>query len=119
MLWDVTVSLEKNEKTYCIEAERDYGARLEALKRFQEEFRIAGNPVEYLTKRRGYFNIVVRSAFDKRKQPRSSNSSDPSFYIEQVGRIMKLVRESSLQEEDKVKAGNLLSELEELFRVGV
>ena len=115
MLREVTLRYNGNEKTYPIEADTHYAARVEALNKFLEDFKIPGKPVEYLTIKKGLIEITVRSAIDRRTFTREGPPA--SFYTEQVEKMRKWVREGDLPEGTKVKATKLLLKLEEVLGV--
>jgi len=113
MLRDVTLRYGSNEKTYQIESDTHYGARVVALGMFLEEFKIPGRPVEYVTRKKGLIEITVRSAVDRRTFGR--DEAQPEFYVEQVERLRQWVREGPLSEGKKVKATELLLDLVEVL----
>ena len=113
MVREVTLRYNGYEKTYPIEADSHYAARMEALGKFLEEFKIPGRPVEYLTKKKGLIEIQVRSSVDRRTLPKDGPST--SFYVEQVDRLRRWVREGDLPKGVKVKATKLLLELSGVF----
>ena len=113
MVREVTLRYGKFEKTYPIEADSHYTARMEALTRFLEEFKIPGRPVEYLTKKKGLIEITVRSEVDRRTIPRDGPS--PLFYVEQTIKFKRWVREGDLPKSKKTAAVKLLLQLEEVF----
>ena len=110
MIREVTLRHNSNEKTYPIESDTHYSARMEALGLFLEEFKIPGRPVEFLTTKKGLIGIEVRSAVDRR----TFNKEGPTtqFYVEQVSKLRRWVRESTFPENKKVKATRLLLKLE-------
>lgn len=116
MLRDVTLNFEGHEKTYTVDKETHYAARVEALSRFLEEFKIQGRPVDYIVGRfKGLIGITVKSEVDNRTGERNTEP-DNAFLLDQTGRLRRHVRESpSLTEERKSKATGLLLELEEVF----
>ena len=113
MVREVTLRYGTVEKTYPIESDNHYSARVEALAKFLEEFKIPGRPVEYLTTKKGSIEISVKSAVDRRTIPRDGPS--PLFYIEQTIRLKRWVREGDLPGSKKTKATKLLLQLEEVF----
>lgn len=113
MLREVTLRYNGYEKSYPIEADSHYAARMEALGKFLEEFKIPGRPVEYLTRKKGLIEINVRSAVDRRTFTRDGPPT--SFYTEQVGRLRKWVREGNFPDETKAKATRLLLKLGEVL----
>lgn len=111
MIREVTLRFNGHEKTYSIESDTHYAARVEALGRFLEEFKIPGRPIEYLTRKKGLIEIGVRAAVDRR----TLNKEGPppaQFYTEQVDRLRKGIRESTFPEKVKIRATKLLLELE-------
>jgi len=110
---EVTLRYGEIEKTYPIESDNHYAARMEALSKFLVEFKIPGRPVEYLTTKKGQIEISVKSAIDKRTIPRDGPS--PLFYSGQVVKLRRWVREGDLPRRKKTKATELLLQLEEVF----
>lgn len=110
MIREVTLRHNGNERTYPIESETHYAARMSALGLFLEEFKIPGRPVEYLTTKKGVIGIEVKSAVDRRTF--SKEGPTTQFYAEQVSKLRRWVRESSFPEEKKVEATRLLLKLE-------
>lgn len=113
MLREVTLKYDGCEKSYPIEADTHYAARIEALGKFLEDFKIPGSPVEYLTRKKGLIEITVRSAVDRRTFTREGPPA--SFYTEQVEKMRRWVREGDFPEEIKVKATKLLLKLGEVL----
>jgi len=113
MLREVTLRYDGYEKMYPIEADTHYGARIEALGKFLDEFKIPGRPVEFLTKKKGLIEIEVRSAVDRRTL--TKEGPIPQFYSEQVERLRGWIREGDFPEETKVKATKLLLKLGEVL----
>jgi len=110
---EVTLRYNGCEKTYPVESETHYAARMEALGKFLEEFKIPGRPVEYLTRKKNLISIEVKSAVDRRT---FTKEGPPSlFYVEQVEKLRKWIRESDFAEDKKTKATKLLLELEEVL----
>lgn len=116
MLREVTLRFQDIEKTYTIEADSHYLARVAALDRFLEEYKIPGRPVDYITgSRKGLIEMAVKSAVDRRTLGRGYEPEE-SFYTDQVEKLRRYVRESRLVPEDKkVEATKLLLELEEVL----
>lgn len=114
MIREVTLRYDGYEKTYPVESETHYSARMEALGKFLEEFKIPGRPVEYLTRKKGLISIEVKSAVDRRTF--SKDGPPTLFYTEQVEKLRRWVRESSFPEKKKTQATKLLLELEGVLR---
>lgn len=116
MLREVTLSFEGKEETYKVDSETHYAARIEALDKFLETYKIPGRPVDYIVGRfKGLISVTVRSAIDKRSQPRNSEP-DGAFFLDQVGKLRGHVRTSScLTDRSKSKATRLLLQLEEVL----
>ena len=113
MLREVTLKFNGCERTYPIEADSYYAAKIEALGLFLEEFKIPGKPFEYLTRKKGLIEITARSAVDRRTFSREG--PQPQFYTEQVEKLRKWIREGSLPEKTKTKATKLLLQLGEVL----
>ena len=113
MLREVSLRFSTYEKSYSIESDTHYGARVIALGKFLEEFKIPGKPVEFLTKKKGLIEITVRSEMDGRTADRSEPSTE--FYLGKVESLRKQIRESSLPEEKKVVATKHLLALSSLL----
>jgi len=114
MEWEVTVKYNTIEKTYPISADRDYGARMEAVKTFLEENMLPGTPVEYVAgKKKGLLEISVRTVVDKRRISRYGPSSE--FLAEQTSKMRRWVREGEFPEVKKLEATELLLKLEEVL----
>jgi len=113
MLREVTLRYGEYDKTYPIEADSYYAAKMEALGKFLEEFKIPGKPFEYLTRKKGLIEITARSSVDRRTFSREG--PQPQFYTEQVERLRKWIREGDLPETTKVKATKLLLRLGEVL----
>lgn len=113
MLREVTLRFDGYEKTYSIEAESHYDARMQALGKFLEEFKIPGRPVEFLTRKKGLIEITVRSAVDRRTFSREG--PPPQFYTEQVDRLRRWIGKGDFPEVTKVKATKLLLKLGEVL----
>lgn len=114
MIREVTLRYNGYEKTYSIESESHYSARMEALGKFLEEFGIPGRPVEYLTRRKGLIDITVRSAVDRRTFTKEG-LPPVEFYTSQVDRLRKLIRESEFPETTKVRVTKLLLRVSEVL----
>lgn len=114
MIREVTLRYNGCEKTYSVESDTHYAARVEALGMFLEEFKIPGRPIEFLTRKKGLIEIGVRAAVDRRTLNREG-PPPAQFYTEQVDRLRKWIRESNFPEEKKVKATELLLELEKVL----
>lgn len=116
MLRKVTLNFEDKEETYQIDSETHYAARIEALGRFLETYKIPGRPVDYIVGRfKGLISVTVRSAVDKRTQPRNSEP-DSAFFLDLTGKLRLHVRTSShLVDKSKSKATRLLLQLEEVL----
>ena len=114
MEWEVTVKSGTREETYLVSAARDYRARVDAVGKFLEGSSLPGFASEYVSgKRRGILGISVKTAVDGRRLPRYGPS--PGAFLEQVGRMRKLVREGELPEEKKAEVVVLLIKLEEVL----
>jgi len=118
MLRNVTLNFEDKEETYQVDANTHYEARVEAIRRFLEEFKIQGRPTDYIVGRfRGLIGVTVRSAVDRRTISKPSEPSE-AFLLEQVTRLRQHVRTSTfLPEKSKSKATKLLLQLEEALSV--
>ena len=116
MIREVVLSFEGKEETYPVDTETHYAARVEALGKFLETYKIPGRPVDYIVGRfKGLIGITVRSAIDRRSLPRNSDPDD-AFFLDQVGRLRVHVRTSSrLTDKSKTKATRLLLQLEEVL----
>ncbi len=111
MLWEVTVKYGSIEKTYPISADRDYGARMEAVGMFLEDNQLPGSAVEYVSgKKKGTFEIGVRSAVDRRRLSKFGPSVE--FFSEQISKMRRWIREGEFSEKTKNEATRLLLELE-------
>ena len=111
MLWDVTVKYGSIEKTYPVSADRDHGARMEAVGKFLEENMLPGAAVDYVSgKKKGTLEIAVRAAVDRRRI--SKYGPNTEFFSEQTSKMRRWVREGELTEDQKAKATKLLLELE-------
>lgn len=111
MKWTVTVSRGSIEKTYEVTEDRYYAAKIEGIRQFLDENKIPGKPWEYISRRRGVLGVVVEA------QTGSSKPSTPTtqFYQEKVLDFRRLVREGPLNEDTKLKASDLLLQLQEVF----
>lgn len=116
MLREVILSFEGREETYPVDSETHYAARIEALGKFLETYKIPGRPVDYIVGRfKGLISITVRSAVDRRTLPRNSEP-DGAFFLDQVGKLRLHVRTSSrLTDKSKSTATSLLLQLEEVL----
>lgn len=115
MLRDVTCSFEGQEETYQVDTGTHYEARVEALGKFLEEFKITGKPTDYMVGRlRGLIGVTVRSTVDRRTLARNDGPNQ-AFILDQVSRLRQHVRTSSfLTDKSKTKATRLLLQLEEV-----
>lgn len=116
MLREVALSFEGTEKTYKVDKDTHYSARVTALEMFLDEFKIQGRPVDYISGRlKGLISITVRSAVDNRTGERNTEP-DSAFLLDQTNRLRRHVRTSpSLSEDRKSTATQLILQLEEVF----
>jgi len=116
MLREVTLNFESTEKTYQVDTNTHYEARVEALSRFLEDYKIQGRPVDYIVGRfKGIIGMTVRSSVDKRTLSKNSEPGE-AFVLEQVERLRRHVRTSTfLSDKSKSKATKLLLQLEEVL----
>jgi len=110
--WIVTVRKDDIEKSYEVTEDRYYSAKVEGISRFLDETKTPGRPWEYISRKRGILEVVV-----KEKVPTTKVSTSPTiqFYQEKTVEFRKLVREGPLDEDTKLKASGLLLQLQEVF----
>lgn len=113
MEWEVTVKFGSIESVYKVTAPRYHEARIEGLTLFLRENKIPGRPWEYLSSKKGMIEVKVRSLVDKRREPRQPMSVQ--YYLEQIARLRKMIREDSLSPNIKKEAVRLLIKLGEVL----
>lgn len=111
MNWEVTIKQGEVEKTYPISEESPYSAKVSAARKFLEDFEIPGTPSKLATDTINT-QISVRSLEDKRKVRSSYNSK---FYVDQIDRLRRLVRQGDMDGSTKEKATRLLFDLREVL----
>ncbi len=110
MEWVVTCKMGNLETTYDpIEAGRYYDARIKGLSRFLIDNRIPGRPWEYLSKKRGIIEVIVRTKEDSRKEPRRTYELD--YFLEQSDKLKEQIRDSPLDTSVKRESVKLLRNL--------
>lgn len=112
---EYVVSLEYggNRRELLVSAESHYDARVQALDKFLEEFKIPGTPVEYLTEKKGIIDVSVHKALDRRSIPRVYPQT--TFFVDHIERLRKQIRESELTPDKKRKVTKLLLDISEVL----
>ena len=111
----VTIKYGDFVKTYAIDSDGTYSAKMKALDFFLKEFGIPGRPVHYLTRKKHLMDISVRLEFDKRKFRTVIPSSDYNIYL--IEQLQKSVgRRTDLPDKNKNEATKLLLRLQEVLQ---
>ena len=110
MEWRVVVKFGNRESEYTVTADGYYDAKIGGLSRFLEENKIPGRPWEFLSSKKGLFEVSARGGVDKRALPKVPVTVQ--YYLEQVVKLKKMIRKGGLDSDAKREAVRLLMKLE-------
>jgi len=112
---EVTIRYGLLVRTYELEADSPYRAKLTALNLFLTENGIPGRPVDYLTRKRHLIEVSCRSSHDGRKDRHDVPVTAYSEYL--LEQLQKTIgRRDDLPAKKKTKATDLVLKLQEVLQ---
>lgn len=115
MQWQFCVREGRNNAVYTVEADRYYEGKIKALKEYLRENNIIDTPAKYLSENGKIVKVEGKCLEPRRKV---SGDKDRYFYLDQVDRLRRLVRECDFTSEERVKIVSLLSGIRRVIKNG-